>query len=319
MRKWFLVLISAMLFNATVLAAENKKLTVLLDWFPSPNHAPLFVAQQQGFFKQQGLDVELIAPADPADPPKLVAAGKVDLAITYHAQLLLDVDAGIPLVRVATLIKDPLNCLAVLASSPVHNLADLKGKRIGYSDPAVDEAVLKTMFNKVGIKLSDLKLINVHFNLTQALLSNNVDAVIGMGRNFEVAQLQLLNKPARIFVPEKYGVPMYDEFIIVAQRQHAQDINIKKFVYALTQGVNYLRQHPHTTWEQFSKQHPELNNQLNRWVWFSDLPHFTNQPGHLNQQRYEVFAKYLQQQGVIKQVPTLASYAMDIPTPQLTR
>src|SRR6185437_15858166 len=58
----------------------NEKLIVILDWFPNPNHAPLFVTKEMGFFKAAGLDVELIGPANPSDPPKLAAARKADIA-----------------------------------------------------------------------------------------------------------------------------------------------------------------------------------------------------------------------------------------------
>src|SRR5688500_14951632 len=54
---------------------KEKPLTLILDWFANPDHAPIFVAQQQGFFKQEGISVNIINPADPNDPPKLVAAG----------------------------------------------------------------------------------------------------------------------------------------------------------------------------------------------------------------------------------------------------
>ena len=68
-------------------ADAQDRLTVMLDWFVNPDHAPLFVAQEAGYFNDAGLDVELIAPADPNDPPKLVAAGKADVAISYQPQL----------------------------------------------------------------------------------------------------------------------------------------------------------------------------------------------------------------------------------------
>ena len=81
-------------------ADAAEKLTVLLDWFVNPDHATLFVAQEKGYFADAGLEVELIAPADPNDPPKLVAAEKADLAVSYQPQLHLQVAEGLPLVRV---------------------------------------------------------------------------------------------------------------------------------------------------------------------------------------------------------------------------
>ena len=79
----------------------------MLEWFVNPDHAPLIVAKEKGFFKDAGLDVELIPPADPNDPPKLVAAGKVDLGVSYQPQLHLQVSEGLPVVRVGTLVATP--------------------------------------------------------------------------------------------------------------------------------------------------------------------------------------------------------------------
>ena len=97
-----------------VCAFADNKLTVLLDWFVNPDHAPLVVALQSGRFKDAGLNVELIAPSDPNLPPKLVAAGKGDIAVSYQPQLHIQADQGLPLVRIGTLISSPLNSLVVL-------------------------------------------------------------------------------------------------------------------------------------------------------------------------------------------------------------
>ncbi len=134
-------------------AAERTKFTVLLDWFVNPDHAPLYVALERGYFRDAGLDVVLIAPADPNDPPKLVAAGKGDVAITYQPQLYLQVDQGLPLVRIGTLVDRPLNSLVVLANGPIRRIADLKGRRIGYSVGGFEEVVLGTMLASAAQRL----------------------------------------------------------------------------------------------------------------------------------------------------------------------
>ena len=112
------LLMAAAFLTATPAFAADK-MTLLLDWFVNPDHGPIIVAQEKGFFADQGLEVEVIAPADPADPPKLVAAGKADLAISYQPQLHLQVAEGLPLMRVGTLVATPLNCLLVLDDGPI--------------------------------------------------------------------------------------------------------------------------------------------------------------------------------------------------------
>ncbi len=84
------------------LAARAEPLTILLDWFINPDHGPLIVALEKGYFAQAGLEVTLVEPADPSAPPKLVAAGQAALAVSYQPQLHLLAAEGLPLTRVGT-------------------------------------------------------------------------------------------------------------------------------------------------------------------------------------------------------------------------
>lgn len=272
-----------------------QKLTVVLDWFVNPDHAPLFVAQQQGYFKDEGLQVKFMAPADPADPPKLVAAGKADIAVDYQPHVLMEISQGLPIVQIGTLIATPLNCLAVLADSPIHSIQDLKGKRIGYSEGGADSAMLRGMLARSGLTLKDVDLVNVRYNLTQALLSKNVDAVIGVMRNFELIQLQLLGHPARAFYPEENGMPPYDELVLITRQGRQQDPRIRHFLAAVGMGVQYLVNHPASSWQMFAKRHPELNNSLNHQAWLATLSRFALRPSASDPQRCERLATYLQQ------------------------
>ena len=118
----------------TTLLRAADPVTVLLDWFVIFNHTPLIIAKEHGHIKSASIQVKLIAPADQNDPPKLVAAGKADLAISYQPQLHLQVAAGPPLRRIATLVATPLNSLVVLKDGPIKSIADLKGKAVGIFD-----------------------------------------------------------------------------------------------------------------------------------------------------------------------------------------
>ncbi|MGY8994279.1 MAG: ABC transporter substrate-binding protein, partial [Rhodospirillales bacterium] len=191
-----------------------EKLTIILDWFINPDHGPLIIARESGLFAAAGLDIELIEPADPNDPPKLVAAGKADLAVTYQPQLHLQVAEGLPLVRVATLIATPLNTLVVLRDGPIKSLADLKGRKVGFSVGGFEDALLGAMLAPYGLGLKDIELVNVNFSLSPALIAGHVDAVIGAYRNFELNQMDLVGHPGRAFYVEEEGVPPYDELVI---------------------------------------------------------------------------------------------------------
>ncbi|CAK0743050.1 putative thiamine biosynthesis protein HI_0357 [uncultured Gammaproteobacteria bacterium] len=315
MRKLLAPFTGILLLALSVSAHAEDKLTVMLDWFVNPDHAPLILAQELGYFRAAGLAVALIAPSDPNDPPKLVAAGKADLAVTYQPELHLQVAGGLPLVRVGTLVSTPLNALVALAGGPIKTLADLKGRKIGFSVGGFEDALLGTMLEGAGLSLKDVTLINVNFSLSPALMSGQVDAVVGAFRNFELNQLAIENHPGLAFYPEEHGVPAYDELILVANKAALADSRLPRFLDAVEQATLYLLNHPDEARALFVKGRPELDDELNRRAWTATLPRFSHSPAALDAVRYERFAAYLKARGLIETLPALSSYAVVVERP----
>jgi putative hydroxymethylpyrimidine transport system substrate-binding protein len=293
-------------------AVAADKLTLLLDWFVNPDHAPIIVADQRGYFADQGLEVEIIAPADPNDPPKLVAAGQADIAISYQPQLHIQKDQGLPLTRIGTLVATPLNSLVALADGGVRSLADLKGRKVGFSVGGFEDALLGAMLASEGLTLDDVELVNVNFALSPALLSGQVDAVIGAFRNFELNQLELEGSPGRAFYPEEHGVPAYDELIFIANSGKLDDPRLPRFLDAIEAGTLYLLNHPDESFELFIEGRPELDDELNRRAWQDTLPRFALRPAAMDTARYARFAAFLERQGLIKSPPPVDDYAVEL-------
>nr|WP_237351998.1 ABC transporter substrate-binding protein [Rhizobium sp. ACO-34A] len=293
-------------------AQAAEKVTVLLDWFINPDHAPILVAEQIGAFKEAGLEVEIVPPADPSMPPRLVAAKQGDIAISYQPQLYMYAQEGLPLVRVGTIVNSPLNTIAVLGSSGIKSMADLKGKKIGYSVSGIEEATLGTMLQQGGLTLNDVSMINVNFQLVSSLMAGQVDAVIGGYRNFEATEIRDLGVEPVLFNVEDFGVPAYDELIVLANKDNVGDPKIKKFMDALKKGTEYLLAHPQETWEAFAKAHPDLDNNLNKQAWKDTLPMFAKDPLALDVARYEGYGKFLFQNKLIKAELPLADYAVEL-------
>ena len=292
--------------------AAAEKLTLLLDWFVNPDHAPIYVALEKGYFKEAGIDLEVVAPADPNDPPKLVASGKADLAISYQPQLHIQVDEGLPLSRIATLVATPLNTLLVLDNGPVATLADLKGRTIGFSVGGFEDALLRAMLEPHGIRMEDVTLVNVNFSLSPSLLSGQVDAVIGAYRNFELNQMDLEGRPGRAFYVEEHGVPPYDELIVVARPDRQGDPLLRRFVDALERGVQFLVNHPEDSWRLFLRGRDELDDELNARAWRDTLPRFALRPAALDTARYARFAAFLEAQGLIEKALPVSRYAVEL-------
>lgn len=305
-------LILALLLLATPAVAQQP-LTVLLDWFVNPDHAPLIVADRHGDFRRFGLDVRLVAPADPSDPPKLVAARQGDVAVYYQKSLHLAVDQGLPLVRIGTLVSTPLSTVTVLQGGPIRNLADFKGKRIGYSVAGFEQIVMGAILQGSGVAVSDLRFVAVNFGLSTALMSGQVDAIIGGFRNFELNQLAIAGKPGRAFYPEEHGVPLYDELIYVAHRDRVADPRLRAFIDATEAATAFLINNPDASWQMFLEGRKELDDELNRRAWAATLPRFAHAPAALDRNRYDRFARWLSERGMIRSVPPVESYAVELP------
>ena len=258
---------ATLILMLAALPAHAEPLTILLDWFINPDHGPIIIAQEKGFFAEEGLEVPLTDPADPNDPPKMVAAGKAGIAVSYQPQLHMQAAAGLPLARIGTLIATPLNTLLVLDESPIKSIADLKGRKVGFSVGGFEDAVLGAMLAKHGLSLDDVEMINVNFSLSPALLSGQVDAVIGAYRNFELNQLAIEGRKGRAFFVEEEGVPPYDELILVANSAKLDDPRLPKVLRALERGVQFLINHPDEAWGLFAGHKKGLDDELNRRAW----------------------------------------------------
>ena len=303
-----LILLAALLAASPAMAQD--KITLLLDWFVNPDHGPIIIAQEKGYFTEAGLEVEVIAPADPSAPPKLVAAGTADLAISYQPQLHLQVAEGMPLIRVGTLVATPLNCLAVLKHGPIKTLADLKGRKIGFSVAGVEEAVLMAMLAPQGLTLADVTLVNVNWSLSPSLMSGQVDAVIGAFRNFELTQMALAGVEGRCFYPEESGLPSYDELIYVANPATMDRDKIRRFLAATERAAQFIVNHPQESWELFAATAPELQDALNEQAWLDTLPRLSQSPAGLDAGRYAAFEAFLVKAGLVQGTRTVADLAV---------
>ncbi|MFY0679362.1 MAG: ABC transporter substrate-binding protein [Thalassovita sp.] len=306
-----LSLTTAFSLATTPLMAADQ-MTLLLDWFVNPDHGPIIVAQEKGYFKDQNLEVEVIAPADPSDPPKLVAAGKADLAVSYQPQLHLQIHEGLPLQRVGTLVATPLNCLLTLADGPITSPADLAGKKVGFSVGGVEEAVLGSILRHHGLDLDDVELVNVNWSLSPSLMSGQVDAVIGAYRNFELNQMEIEGVEGNCFFVEEEGLPPYDELIYVANTDTMDQDMIARFLAATEKATQYIVNHPEDSWEIFAGTSAELQDELNAKAWVDTLPRFALRPTAMDHGRYAAFEAFLFEAGLIPSQNPVSAIAIDV-------
>ena len=158
--------------------------TLVLDFTPNAVHSGLYAAQRQGFYRDAGVDLTIREPGSSTDAPKLLEAGRADLAILDIHDLGIARERGLDLVGVMPLVQRPLASVIARADG---------------GDPVrVDR-------------------ITIGFNAVSSLASGKVDAATGFW-NAEGVALRDKGVPIRVFKVDEYGAPPYPELVITASR-----------------------------------------------------------------------------------------------------
>jgi len=300
-----LVMISLALFLVAACGSDSEptaeplaKVSVALDWFPWSNHSGLFIAQERGYFADEGLDVNIFTPGDPSTVLQTVASGRDDFGISYQPELLIAREQGIPAVSVMALVQHPLNSVMSLKESGIVEPKDLAGKKVGAPGLPSDESLLDTMLRNQGLTLDDVEMVNVGFDLVPALISKQVDAVVGAYWVHESISATNQGFELNIIRMEQNGVPDFYELVIVASEDKiAQEPDlVQRFVRGVTRGYKDAIADPQDAVQLLKRLKPEVDLAIEipgvvllAPLWVTDNGVF----GWQEEARWQDFAKWL--------------------------
>jgi putative hydroxymethylpyrimidine transport system substrate-binding protein len=292
---------------------EAEKLSLDLDFYPNPDHAGIYMAEKEGFFKEAGLEVAINSPTDPSAPLKDVASGQADLAITYEPQLVLAHQEGLDVVAVSALVNQPLTSLMWLKGSgkeAIQSVADLKGKTVSYAGIGYQEAFLKTILARAKVPASSVKLVNVGFGLIPSLVNGSAQAMLGGYSNVEGVDLQQRGKDPVITPVDQLGVPTYDELVIVARRSTLEEEGerIRLFISALRRGTEAAVADPKAATEAVLAANTSLEPKLAQAQVKATLPllaaRTAGKPyGYMDPKEWEAFAAWMRDEELISELP----------------
>jgi putative hydroxymethylpyrimidine transport system substrate-binding protein len=322
--KKLLPLTTALLLGLVVLAgcgekedvlepSGSKRVELMLDYFPNADHAGIYAAQAAGHFEQAGLDVEIRTPPDPSAPIKQVAAGNVDLAISYEPEVFRAREAGLSVVSIAAIVQEPLTSIISLPKAKIRGPRDLKGKTVGTAGIDYQTAYLETILAEAGLGSDSVTERNVGFNLTPALLTGRVDAVLGAFWNYEGTELRLRGKRPQIIRMEEAGVPTYNELVLVANEDALERDKgkLRAFIGALSRGTRDLRDNPDEAINGLLEANPDLDPELQRAVVKVTLPLFfppEGKPyGWQDPSQWDAFSAWMLDSGLLEEPPDPAA------------
>ena len=214
------------------------KVSLALDWFPNSNHAGFHMAQEKGYYREEGLDVDIFVPANPEDVLKTVGAGRDDFGVSYQAEVLLARGEGVPVKSVAAMVQHPLNSIMALEESGIARPSDLVGKKVGITGIPFEEALFSAMLAYDGISADDVTLVNVGFDLAPALMGKKVDAIVGAYWTHESIAMEMQGFPISVLRIEDWGVPDFYELVLVASETTLGDDPemVQGFLHATAKG-----------------------------------------------------------------------------------
>ena len=282
--------------------AEMEKVTLLLDWAPNVDHAPLYVAQERKIFAKHGLEIELLWGGDPDAPLKLVAAGKYPFAVSYQQSVTIARASQevLPVKSIGLLVEHPLNTISFLKKTGIKTPADFKGKKIGYTVAPLDVLLFNAIAANAGLTEDDYELINVGTNIVASLLSGQIDAVIGPFRNYEINLLKLEGAEADYFALEEHGIPDYYELVIITNDASLENRpeTAKKLMLAIQEAIKFTKENPDDALQLFFRANPDASKELETLAFRDTLDLFATTQVQ-STEKWDAFAKFAYEKGLI--------------------
>ena len=226
---------------------EKASIKLALDWYPNANHLGLYIAQQKGYFEDENLEVTMYTPSDPSTVLQTVGAGQDDFGMSYQPDVLLARNEGVPVVSILGVVQHPLNSVMTLKSSGITRPGELAGKKVGYPGIPTNEPLLETMLKADGLDgLGDVELVNIGWNISESLIGEKVDAVVGAYWTHESIHMENIGYPVNVMRMEDWGVPDYYELVLVTGEDYLKDNRdvAERFIRAIKRGFEEAIEDP---------------------------------------------------------------------------
>lgn len=283
----------------------RQKITVILDWFPNTNHSGVYVAKDQGYYAQEGLDVDIIQPPEGGNP-QLIAADKGDFAFSYQEEVTTARSQDIPVVALAAVIQHNTSGFASPVSKNIKTPKDFEGKTYGGWGSPAETAVLKVLMAKYGADFSKIKMVNIGSADFFASMEKGIDfSWIFWGWTGIEAKTKGMDLNFIKLADQEKAFDYYTPVIIASESKIKQNPDlVKKFMKATARGYDYAIKNPDQTAAILIKEVPELNKDLvmasQRYLsreYQADAPHW----GEMKSEVWKNYAEFMFQNKLIDQ------------------
>ncbi len=243
----------------------KEKVTVLLDWFPNTNHTGLYVAQEVGYYEEEGLEVEIIQPAE-GGTSQLIASGQGDFGVSYQEEVTIARSQDIPVVAIAALIQHNTSGFASPTDRNIKTPLDFEGKSYGGWGSPAETAILKVLMDKYQSDVNKVNFINIGSADFFTSIQKDIDfSLIYWGWTGIEAELRNLELNFFPIGEEIEALDFYTPVLIANEDKIAQEPDlISRFMQATTRGYQYAIESPEEAAGILLQKVPELDPELVR-------------------------------------------------------
>jgi ABC-type nitrate/sulfonate/bicarbonate transport system substrate-binding protein len=272
---------------------QRVKATLSLDWVPNTNHSGFYVAQEKGWYAEEGVDLEIQIPSDPAAALKQVAYGNTEFGVSFQEEVTIARANDIPVVSIGAIIQHNTSAFAWLAGTGITRARDIEGKRYASYGLPIERPILGQLLACDGGDINKVEFIDVGFDAYPALISKRADlAWIFMA--WDGVQAEIMG--AKLNTLPLYGscVPDYYTPVIISGESTLKNKPelVRRFLAATVRGYEYAIAHPQEAAEILLRASPESDPELVRrsQAWLS--PRYQDDAPRWGQQKLEVWQEF---------------------------
>lgn len=240
---------------------EMKKITVVLDWVPNTNHTGIYAAVANGYYAEEGLDVDIIQPTE-GGSADLIAAGKGEFGISYQEQVTYarTADTPLPIVAIAAVIQHNTSGFASPVEKNIKTPSDFEGKKYGGWGSPMEDALLKALMKKYGADFSKLEIVNIGASDFFTSVTRDVDfSWIFYGWDGIAAELKNFKINFILLQDLDPLLDFYTPVIIASEKTVNENPElVKKFLRATAQGYEFAISNPDKAAEILTDKVPDL-------------------------------------------------------------
>ncbi|KAL5116869.1 Glycylpeptide N-tetradecanoyltransferase [Pleosporales sp. CAS-2024a] len=265
---------------------STDKITFLTNWHATPYHAPLYLAQSKGYFKDEGIKVAILEPNDPSDVTEIIGSGKVDLGFKAMIHTLAAAARGFPVTSIGSLLNEPFTGVVYLTSSGITpDFTTLKGKKIGYVGE-FGKIQLDELTAHYGMSPNDYQAVRVGMNVTRSIITGEIDAGIGL-ENVQMVELEewLVSqnrsrsevKMLRIDELAQLGCCCFCSILYIGNDAflQAHPDKVRAFLRACKRATDFVLASPDQAWEELVTVKSVLNTPTNRKIFERSFAYFS--------------------------------------------